>query len=44
MNVAMGVLVGGAVGWIGFSLLKFNSKRGRPVSIVIDMIYNRFGV
>jgi uncharacterized membrane protein YeaQ/YmgE (transglycosylase-associated protein family) len=38
MNVAMWALVGGAAGWIGFSLLNFNVKRGMPASIVIGMV------
>jgi len=37
MNVAMGILVGGIVGWAGFSYLKFNASRGMMISIVIGM-------
>ena len=35
MNAAMWILVGGLVGWIGFTYMKFNVKRGMLVSIII---------
>ena len=35
MNIAAWILAGAAVGWIGFSYLKFNAKSGLFVSIVI---------
>jgi len=37
MNIATWILAGGIIGWIGFSFLKFNLKRGMVVSIVIGM-------
>lgn len=37
MNIAMWVLVGGIIGWIGFSYLNFNVKRGMIISVVIGM-------
>ncbi|HET9404001.1 MAG TPA: hypothetical protein VFO57_05435 [Burkholderiales bacterium] len=37
MNIATWILAGGIIGWIGFSLLKFNLKRGMIVSILIGM-------
>lgn len=43
MNAAMWILVGGLVGWIGFSYLKFNAKRGMLVSIIIGMAAGLFG-
>ena len=43
MNAAMWILVGGFAGWIGFSYLKFNAKRGMLVSIIIGMAAGLFG-
>lgn len=37
MNVATWVLLGGIIGWIGFSYLKFNARRGVIVSVVIGV-------
>jgi len=37
MNIAIGILVGGIVGWAGYSYLKFNASRGLIISIVIGM-------
>lgn len=34
MNVAMWILAGGVVGWIGYSRFRLNAKRGLAVSIV----------
>ena len=35
MNITTWLLAGAVVGWIGFSYLKFNAKRGLVVSIII---------
>jgi len=35
MNIATWILAGSIIGWIGFSFLKFNQKRGMIVSILI---------
>ena len=43
MEFAMWILVGGVVGWIGFSFLKFNVTRGMVVSIVIGMVAGFLG-
>jgi len=37
MNIATWILAGGVIGWIGFSFLKFNLKRGMIVTILIGM-------
>ncbi len=37
MNIATWILVGGIIGWIGFSYLNFNVKRGMIISVVIGM-------
>ena len=37
MNIAIGIFVGAIAGWIGFSFLKFNARRGMVISIVIGM-------
>ena len=38
MNIAIWMLAGVALGWIGYSVLGFNEERGRLVSIVIGAI------
>jgi uncharacterized membrane protein YeaQ/YmgE (transglycosylase-associated protein family) len=43
MNVAMWILVGGAVGWAGFYWLNFNMQRGITASIAIGMAAGCFG-
>lgn len=35
MNIAMWMLAGSILGWLGYSFLAFNEKRGMAVSIVI---------
>ncbi|OGA54048.1 MAG: hypothetical protein A3G24_00055 [Betaproteobacteria bacterium RIFCSPLOWO2_12_FULL_62_13] len=37
MNVTTWILAGGVSGWIGFSYLRFNAKRGLAISIIIGM-------
>ena len=36
-NVILWVVAGGAAGWIGYSFMKLNEKRGVVLSIVIGM-------
>jgi uncharacterized membrane protein YeaQ/YmgE (transglycosylase-associated protein family) len=43
MNVAMWVLAGGILGWIGFSILRANAERGMVISIVIGAVGGLFG-
>ena len=38
MDIALWVLAGAAIGWIGFSLLKANEKRGMTASVVIGIV------
>lgn len=38
MNIAMWVLAGGVLGWIGYTYLKANEERGMPISIIIGML------
>lgn len=38
MNIAMWVLAGGVLGWIGYAALKVNEGRGMVVSIIIGAI------
>jgi len=43
MNIAMWVLAGGALGWIGFAYMKANEDRGMIISVIIGMIGGFFG-
>lgn len=43
MNVAMWVLAGGLLGWIGFSILRANAERGMVISIIIGAVGGLFG-
>lgn len=36
-NIVMWALAGGIAGWVGYSYMKLNEKRGMTVSIVIGM-------
>lgn len=38
MNIAIWVLAGGALGWIGYAALKVNQARGMIVAIIIGAI------
>jgi len=38
MNIAMWVLAGGVLGWIGYAALKVNEGRGMVASIIIGAI------
>lgn len=43
MNIAMWVLAGGVLGWIGFAMLDVNRERGMIVSVVIGALGGFFG-
>lgn len=43
MNIAMWVLAGGVVGWIGYAYLKVNEDRGLVISIIIGVVGGFFG-
>jgi uncharacterized membrane protein YeaQ/YmgE (transglycosylase-associated protein family) len=38
MNIAIWMLCGAIVGWVGYSVLGYNEARGKMVSIVIGAI------
>lgn len=38
MNIAMWVLAGGIVGWMGYAVLKMNEGRGMVISIIIGVV------
>ena len=38
MNIAMWVLAGGVLGWIGYAYLKANEERGMAISVIIGML------
>ena len=43
MNLAMWVLAGGLLGWIGYAYIEANKDRGMIFSIVIGMVGGFFG-
>jgi uncharacterized membrane protein YeaQ/YmgE (transglycosylase-associated protein family) len=43
MNIAMWILAGGVLGWIGYTHLKANEQRGRVISVIIGMLGGFFG-
>lgn len=43
MNIAMWVLAGGILGWIGFAYLRINARRGLVISIIIGVVGGFFG-
>lgn len=43
MNIAMWVLAGGILGWIGYTHLGANKERGMMISIVIGVVGGYFG-
>jgi uncharacterized membrane protein YeaQ/YmgE (transglycosylase-associated protein family) len=43
MNIAIWMLSGALVGWLGYSVLGFNEARGKMVSIVIGAIGGMVG-
>ena len=43
MNIALWVLAGAAIGWVGFSVIGWNDGRSLVVSMVIGTIGGFFG-
>jgi len=43
MNIAMWVLTGGVIGWMGFAMLNANQERGMVLSIIIGVLGGLFG-
>ena len=43
MNIAMWVLAGGMLGWMGYTILRANAERGMVVSIIIGVVGGFFG-
>ena len=43
MNIAMWVLAGGVLGWIGFAYMRVNEERGMIISVIIGMVGGFFG-
>jgi uncharacterized membrane protein YeaQ/YmgE (transglycosylase-associated protein family) len=37
MEIALWILTGGALGWIGYSYLNYNEERGMKISILIGI-------
>ena len=43
MNIAMWVMAGGILGWIGYTLMRINEGRGMVISIIIGVVGGFFG-
>jgi uncharacterized membrane protein YeaQ/YmgE (transglycosylase-associated protein family) len=43
MNIALWVLAGGLLGWLGYAHLEFNRQRGMIFSVIIGMLGGFFG-
>ncbi|MGH8660921.1 MAG: GlsB/YeaQ/YmgE family stress response membrane protein [Burkholderiales bacterium] len=43
MNIAMWVLAGGALGWIGYVHLRANADRGLVISVIIGVVGGLLG-
>jgi uncharacterized membrane protein YeaQ/YmgE (transglycosylase-associated protein family) len=43
MNIAMWVLAGGVLGWIGYTIMRVNEERGMIVSVIIGVVGGFFG-
>lgn len=43
MNIAMWVVAGGIVGWIGYAIMRANAERGMIISIIIGVVGGFFG-
>ena len=43
MNIAMWVLAGGVIGWLGYTVLKINAERGLVISIIVGIVGGFFG-
>jgi uncharacterized membrane protein YeaQ/YmgE (transglycosylase-associated protein family) len=42
-NIILWAIAGGVAGWIGYSFMDLNAKRGLPISIMIGMVGGFFG-
>jgi uncharacterized membrane protein YeaQ/YmgE (transglycosylase-associated protein family) len=42
-NIILWAIAGGVAGWIGYSFMNLNEKRGLPISIMIGMVAGFFG-
>ena len=38
MNIVLWMLAGSALGWVGYSFLRFNEERGLMVSVIIGAV------
>ena len=43
MNIAMWILAGGILGWVGYAFLGFNAERAKMVPILIGAVGGFFG-
>ena len=43
MNIAMWILAGGILGWIGYAFLGYNAERAKLVPILIGAVGGFFG-
>jgi uncharacterized membrane protein YeaQ/YmgE (transglycosylase-associated protein family) len=43
VNIALWILAGGALGWLGYAVIGINQERGLMVSIVIGAVGGFFG-
>lgn len=43
MNIALWILAGGALGWLGYALIGYNEERGVVASVVIGALGGFFG-
>jgi len=43
MNILLWILMGGALGWIGFRYMNANVDRGMLVAVIIGMVGGFFG-
>lgn len=43
MNIAMWVLAGGVLGWIGFAYMRANEERGMVISVIIGAVGGLLG-
>lgn len=43
MNIALWILAGGALGWLGYALVGYNEERGVVASVIIGAFGGFFG-